>query len=95
MRWIKRWIKYILIAAIALFLFANQGFRNLVRNYMELRHLRKQRLHLKQEKVSIKKELDLLNTQNDYIEKVVRKELGLVKPGEIEYRFPPPKAQDK
>lgn len=95
MRWIKRWIKYILIAAIALFLFANQGFRNLVCNYMELRHLRKQRLHLEQEKVSIKKELELLNTQNDYIEKAARKELGLRKPGEIEYRFPPPKAQDK
>ena len=95
MRWIKRWIKYILIAAIALFLFANQGFRNLVRNYIELRHLRKQRLHLKQDNVSIEKELDLLNTQNDYIEKAARKELGLVKPGEIEYRFPPPKAQGK
>ncbi len=95
MHWIKRWIKYILIAAIVLFLFANRGFRNLVRNYLELSRLRKQRSSLEQEKVSIKKELDLLKNENGYIEKAARKELGLRKPGEIEYRFPPPKAQDE
>ena len=90
MRWIKRWLKYILLAAMALFLFTNQGFRKLVRNYMELRRLNKLCLSLEQEKVSIKTQLDLLDSQDIYIEKAARKELGLIKPGEIEYRFPPP-----
>ena len=36
---------------------------------------------------SLAEERDLLKHDRDYLEKVIRKELGLVKPGEIVYKF--------
>ena len=36
---------------------------------------------------SIKEERDLLKHDSDYLEKVIREELGLVKPGEVVYKF--------
>jgi len=83
-------LKYIVIGAIALFLIANQGFRTLVRNYLELTRLKKQQIVLEKDKVELKKQLELLNTRDIYVERIARKELGLIKPGETEYRFPPP-----
>ncbi|MBI3307495.1 MAG: septum formation initiator family protein [Candidatus Omnitrophica bacterium] len=49
------------------------------------------------------RERDLLKNDMTYLEKVIRDELGLVKPGEIVYKFvpdntpktPPPPAQDR
>lgn len=40
-----------------------------------------------EERERLKKEIQLLQT-NDYIEKVARDELGLVKPGDLVYKIP-------
>lgn len=91
----RKWVRYILITAGISFLFLNQGFRSLVRNYLELKNIRSQRALLELEQAGLKKEVELANTSSGYIEKAARKELGLIKPGETEYRFPPPKTDRK
>lgn len=66
-------------------------------------------LHSKQEQIetelkqleeklrAIKEERDLLKNDVQYLEKVIRDELGLVKPGEVVYKFVPdkPRPQEK
>lgn len=47
-------------------------------------------LHSMEEKVkAIREERDLLKNDVQYLEKVIRDELGLVKPGEVVYKFVP------
>jgi cell division protein FtsB len=82
-------LKYVLILLLAVFLLANRGFRSLVRNYMEFRRLRNQKTELESDKLRLEKNLKAMK-EPGHIEHTARKELGLLKPGEIEYRFPPP-----
>ena len=42
---------------------------------------------------SLKEERNLLKNDVSYLEKVIRDELGLVKPGEIVYKFVPEKTE--
>ncbi len=83
-------IKYALIAAGLFFLYSSHGVRDLFRNYIDLKKLNQRHCELKNEQENLKKEIELLSTKDEYIEKAARKQLGLVKRGEIEYRFPPP-----
>lgn len=56
---------------------------NLRRQEVELKH----KIELaKQGQESLQREIKLLNTE-DYIEKVARDELGLIKPGEIIFKI--------
>lgn len=86
----ERWVP-LLVAGILLFLvFGNSGFDNLLRNYKELRHLRAELSALGVEEKSLQKKLHLIEHEDSYLERMARKELGYMKPGEMEYRFPPP-----
>jgi cell division protein FtsB len=87
----RGWIRYRIVIAIIilvlLFLFANQGFRKMMRNRSELKRLEKKIEQLKAENTILKKELSLSKHDLAYLERIARKELGLIQPGEIEYRF--------
>lgn len=74
--------------------FGNQGFRSLVRNYLELRSLHKQIASLQSQEAASEERLKLLRSGDGSVERLARRELGYVRKGEIEYRFPPP-APDK
>lgn len=74
--------------------FGNQGFRSLVRNYRELHSLRKELESLEQEAKSLEARNKLLKNAEGTLERLARRELGFIKPGEIEYRFPPPSSPD-
>ncbi|MBI4385848.1 MAG: septum formation initiator family protein [Elusimicrobia bacterium] len=81
-----------LAVALALaILFANQGFRRLVLNALELRRLKREHASLKTEGVEMRKQLERLRKSDFAVESAARRDLGFVKPGEIEYRFPPPR----
>ncbi|MBU2530521.1 MAG: septum formation initiator family protein [Elusimicrobia bacterium] len=84
-------LKYIVIAIIILFLAANKGFISLITNFRELQTLQKEHLALQKENKELKLKLKLLNS-DDYMESMARKEMGFIKPKELEYRFTP---QDK
>ena len=87
-------LKYIILISLAIFLLVNRGFRSLTRNYLELRRLRNQKIELESEKLSFEKSLKAMKEPGQ-IEHTARKELGLIKPDELEYRFPPPGKDDK
>lgn len=83
-------LKYIILLSLAVFLLANRGFRSLIKNYLEFRRLQKQKIELESDKLGFEKSLKLMKEPGQ-IEHTARKELGLIKPDEIEYRFQPPK----
>jgi cell division protein FtsB len=79
----------ITVGLLAVF-FGNQGFRSLVRNYMELRSLKKQIAALETDEKRNTERLRLLRAGDGSVERLARRELGYLRKGEIEYRFPPP-----
>ena len=83
-------LKYIIIAIIIIFLVGNKGFRSLIGNFNELQNLQKEHLALQEENIKLKSQLKLMKS-DDYMESIARKEMGFIKPKELEYRFPPPK----
>jgi len=87
-------IKYVIILLLAVFLLTNRGFRALIKNSLEYRRLKNQKIALDAEKIRLENNLREIK-EPGRIEETARKELGLIKPNEIEYRFPPPKKDDK
>jgi len=87
-------IKYLVFIGTAVFLLSNRQFRDLVRNYVEIRKLKTLDSKLDAETARLKAEKErLLNTSDDYLERLARKDLNLVRKGELEFRFTPPIAQ--
>ncbi len=87
-------LTYIILVLLAVFLLANRGFRGLVRNSLEYRRLKNQKTALDAEKIRLGNTLRTMK-EPGRIEETARKELGLIRPDEIEYRFPAPGKDDK
>lgn len=85
-------LKYLILLSLAVFLLANRGFRSLARNYFELRRLKNRKIELQSEKLGLEQSVRLMKEPGQ-IEYAARKELGLTRPGEIVYRFPPPREE--
>lgn len=85
MRLSWEWILLILVA-IGFFLFS-KGTRSYWNQKKYLGELQKKikETHLKNEKLAL--EIHHLKTDPKAIEQIARRELGLIQPGEIEYRF--------
>ncbi len=81
-----------LLAGAGLFLvfFGNGGFRSLTRNWLELRRLNKEIVSLQAEEAELDGRLKSMRSGDGPVERLARRELGYIKKGEIEYRFPPP-----
>lgn len=81
-----------LLAGAGLFIvfFGNGGFRSLTRNWIELRRLNREILALQREELELDGRLKALRAGDGPVERLARRELGYIKKGEIEYRFPPP-----
>ena len=87
-------LKYAAILVLALILLGNRGFRTLIANYREYRALTARKLELETQRSELAKELKEIG-KNPAVEQAARRELGLIRPGETEYRFSPPKDSDK
>jgi cell division protein FtsB len=83
----KKTIYIVLGVLFVCFLFGNSGSRKLVRRYFDIYKLKSEISQQKRENILLKKEIYLLENDQSYIERIARKELGLVAPGEVEYRF--------
>ena len=90
----KNKLKYLVIAVIAVAVLGSRGLRKLVKNYLEYRRLENRQQELKLERLKLENSLKNVKT-GTYIEQAARKELGLARVGELEYRFPPPKESDR
>ncbi len=80
-------LKLIFFISVLLFLTLNSGFRNLVIRTLEYIKQKKELEEIKLRNAQLRREIYLLENDEWYIDYTIRKELGYLKPGEVEYRF--------
>ncbi len=83
----KNRVVLFLVICFFLFLFGNSKFRRVVIGYIRVNKMKKELVKLEEENERLKQQLNIVKEDPFYIEEIARKELGLLKPGEIEYRF--------
>jgi cell division protein FtsB len=81
-------IRYIILLFFVLFLIFNEGNRALIRRHFEINKLNKSIKYAQYQNELLKKRIYYLENEPTYLEKMVRSELNVVAPGEVEYRFP-------
>jgi cell division protein FtsB/cell division protein DivIC len=70
--------------------FGEKGIFNLLRLQKEVVRIKEKNLKLEEENQKLQEEVKRLQSDKRYIEEIARKELGMVKEGEIIYRFDTP-----
>jgi cell division protein FtsB len=80
-------VRYVIFLAILLVLTFNEGNRTLVRRFFEQSKLKKDIKNAFDENDLLKDRIYYLENEPSYLERMVRNELKVVAPGEIEYRF--------
>ncbi len=95
--------KHFLLLILASFLilgiltfFGEKGILHLLRLQKEVTRIKGKNMKLEEENQKLKEEVKRLQGDKRYIEEIARKELGMVKEGEIIYQFDSPndKKQD-
>jgi len=89
----KRLLLLILIPLLILGIltfFGEKGILHLLRLQKELVRIKEKNTKLEVENQKLKEEVKRLQTDKRYIEEIARKELGMVKEGEIIYQFDSP-----
>ncbi|MDR0819984.1 MAG: septum formation initiator family protein [Endomicrobium sp.] len=80
-------IRYIIFLVILLVLAFNEGNRTLVSRFFEQNKLKKDIENARNENDLLKDRIYCLENESSYLERMVRSELKVTAPGEIEYRF--------
>jgi cell division protein FtsB len=82
-------IPILLLLSVMIFFafFGDKGLLQVYRLRRELREIERANKELQQENERLRAEIDNLGTNKSYIEELARRELGLVKKGEIVYQF--------
>jgi cell division protein FtsB len=80
-------IRYVIFLAVLLVLAFNEGNRTLVRRFFEQNKLKKDIENAFNENDLLKERICYLENEPSYLERMVRSELKVTAPGEIEYRF--------
>jgi len=70
--------------------FGEKGIFNLLRLQKEVVRIKEKNTKLEEENQMLREEVKRLQSDKRYIEEVARRELGMVKEGEIIYRFDTP-----
>ena len=78
---------WVIGVGVVLLVFGNQGFRNLAVTLREHRRLEKALATLRSEHERLSRELTWIQKDPSYTEYLIRKNLGYVKKGEVEYRL--------
>ena len=86
----EHWARLLVAAGLIMVFFGNAGFRSMVGNWMELRRLRREIAQLDRDEKDLDVRLKALRSGDGGVERAARRDLGYIKKGEIEYRFPPP-----
>jgi cell division protein FtsB/cell division protein DivIC len=89
--------KRILILLLFLFLifgfftfFGDKGIIHLLRLQKEWGRIKEANVKIEEENRKLREEVKRLQYEKRYIEEIARKELGMVKEGEVIYQFDPP-----
>ena len=82
-------VTILLLASVMIFFtfFGDKGLLQVYRLRRELREIERVTMELRQENERLRAEIGNLRTNKKYIEELARRELGLVKKGEIVYQF--------
>jgi|SRR6185312_7978240 len=80
---------WVCLAVMALLLFGNSGFRSLLSGWQEKRRLSRTVDELRGEHETLARELARIQQDPAYTEFLIRKTLGYVEKGEVEYRLMP------
>lgn len=67
--------------------FGDKGILHLFRLQKELTRIREMNVKIEEENLQLKEEVRRLQYEKRYIEEIARKELGMVKEGEMVYQF--------
>jgi len=79
---------FLLVSVMIFFtFFGDKGLLQVYRLRRELREIERVNMELRQENERLRGEIGNLRTNKKYIEELARRELGLVKKGEIVYQF--------
>jgi cell division protein FtsB len=73
--------------------FGEKGILHLLRLKKELAGIKEANQQMEVENQKLKEEVERLRHEKRYLEEIARKELGMVKEGEIIYQFEPPKGE--
>jgi cell division protein FtsB len=94
--------KRILILILFLFLifgfftfFGDKGIIHLVRLQKEWVRIKEANVKIEEENRKLREEVKRLQYEKRYIEEIARKELGMVKEGEVIYQFDSPQDKNK
>jgi cell division protein FtsB len=79
--------RYIILIAVLSVLTFNEGARTLIRRFFEQKKLASDIQNAQYQNQLLKKRIYYLENEPSYIERMVRGELNVIAPGEIEYRF--------
>ena len=74
-------------------IFGQRGLMSLVRARRQAEVLKTETARIRDENARLTEEIRLLQTDNAYVERLAREELGMVKPGELVFQFADPKEQ--
>ncbi|MDR1511358.1 MAG: septum formation initiator family protein [Endomicrobium sp.] len=80
-------VRYIVFIAVLLLLIFNEGNRTLMRRFFEQKKLNEKIKNAKRQNKLIKERIRFLENEPSYLERMVRSELNVIAPEEIEYRF--------
>ena len=94
--------KKILILVLFLFLvfgfftfFGDKGIMHLLRLEKEWGRIKEANVKIEEENRKLREEVKRLQYEKRYIEEIARKELGMVREGEVIYQFESPKDKNK
>ncbi|OIO73558.1 MAG: hypothetical protein AUJ85_07840 [Elusimicrobia bacterium CG1_02_37_114] len=83
----NRRLIFIVAVVIIAVLTLNSGFRNLIKYKLQHIKLTGELEQMKSENERLEKEIYYLENDKSYMEYLIRRDLGYIKPGEIEYRI--------
>lgn len=90
----QRWLIYLLgtlIVALSLVtIVGERGVIYLLRLHGEKKRLDAQNFQLQKENETLRQRIFRIRNDDDYLEKLAREELNMVRPGEVVYRFQSP-----
>lgn len=83
----KRIFITVIVLIIIIFFFGNKNFRSLLALHKEKKRLAQYLDVLKDENADIKEKIEMYKNDPEYLEDLAREKLGMIKQGEIKYKF--------
>ena len=87
MKMIPLWLILIVLAMFGFALLGDRGALRARQSYHHKQGLEQQLAALQEQKAQLREEIQLLQNDRDYWERLARKELGMVREGELIYQF--------